>query len=114
MQDLAVAALKAHHKDAYVIYPDGQYQLTPTYLMENVIALRMLNIRSHGAVFGEAESEACKVVMMMLNHLISVFRAVQVILNRFTQRLEILNLNGMSVIFVSTSPHTTIVNAALG
>ena len=60
IEELAATALKVHDKDAYVIYPNGQYQLTPTYLMENVIALRLLSMRSHGAVFGEAESEACK------------------------------------------------------
>jgi len=60
MRELAVAALKAHDKDAYVIYPDHEYQLTPIYLMENVIALRMLSMRSQGVIFGEEESQACK------------------------------------------------------
>ncbi|AAZ26895.1 ATP-dependent DNA helicase [Colwellia psychrerythraea] len=60
MEELAITALQAHQKDAYVIYPDGQYQLTPTYLMENVIALRMLNMKSQIVTFGEEESEACK------------------------------------------------------
>ncbi len=60
IEELATAALKAHDKDAYVIYPDQQYQLTPTYLMENVIALRMHSMKSHGATFGEEESQACK------------------------------------------------------
>lgn len=60
IEELAIAALKAHDKDAYIIYPDGQYQLTPTYLMENVIALRMVSMKSYGETFGEEESQACK------------------------------------------------------
>ncbi|NQY63163.1 MAG: AAA family ATPase [Alteromonadaceae bacterium] len=60
MKELAITALKAHNNNAYVIYPDGLYQLTPTYLFENVIALRMLSMKSKGVVFEEAESEAVK------------------------------------------------------
>lgn len=60
IDEMAAAALKAHDVDAYVIYPTGQYQSTPAYLFENVIGLRLLEMRSHGAVFGEAESKACK------------------------------------------------------
>ncbi|NRB61983.1 MAG: AAA family ATPase [Saprospiraceae bacterium] len=60
IEELAITALKAHDKDAYVIYPDGLYQLTPTYLMENVIALRFLSMNSHGVIFDEDESEACR------------------------------------------------------
>lgn len=60
MKELAITALKAHNNDAYIIYPDGQYQLTPTYLMENVIALRFQSMKSQGAVFGETESKAIK------------------------------------------------------
>lgn len=60
IEELAIAALKAHDKDAYVIYPDGQYQLTPIYLMENVIALRFLSMKKHGPTFDEEESQACK------------------------------------------------------
>ena len=60
IEELATTALTVHDKDAYVIYPNGEYQLTPTYLMENVIALRFLSMISHGATFGEEESQACK------------------------------------------------------
>jgi exodeoxyribonuclease V alpha subunit len=60
IEALAINALKAHDKDAYVIYPDRQYQLTPTYLMENVIALRFLSMISQKVIFGEEESEALK------------------------------------------------------
>jgi exodeoxyribonuclease V alpha subunit len=60
MEELATVALKAHDKDAYIIYPNGLYQLTPTYLMENVIALRFLNMKSQNIVFNEEESQACK------------------------------------------------------
>lgn len=60
IDEMAVAALQAHDVDAYVIYPTGQYQSTPMYLFENVIALRLLEMRSHDAVFGETESKACK------------------------------------------------------
>ncbi|MBA6232408.1 MULTISPECIES: AAA family ATPase [unclassified Colwellia] len=61
IEDLAIAALKAHDKDAYVIYPDGQYQLTPTYLMENVIALRFLSMNSQKVIWeNEDESDALK------------------------------------------------------
>jgi exodeoxyribonuclease V alpha subunit len=60
MKELAITALKAHNNDAYIIYPGGQYQLTPTYLFENVIALRMLSMRSQKVIFGEEESKASK------------------------------------------------------
>jgi exodeoxyribonuclease V alpha subunit len=68
IEELAATALTAHDKDAYVIYPNGQYQLTHTYLMENVIALRLLSMRSHGAVFGEAESAACEKAFELSPH----------------------------------------------
>lgn len=83
IEELAIAALKAHDKDAYVIYPDGEYQLTPTYLMENVIALRMLSMISYGATFGEEESQACKKAFELSPHLLldqqkeAVFTAVE-------------------------------------
>jgi exodeoxyribonuclease V alpha subunit len=83
IEELAITALKAHDKDAYVIYPDGLYQLTPMYLMENVIALRMLSMKKHGATFDEEESQACKKAFELSPYLVldqqkeAVFTAVE-------------------------------------
>jgi len=49
----------AYDKKAFIIYPDsGKYQFTPTYIMENVVAKRLLKLHSHGEIYNE-EDAAC-------------------------------------------------------
>jgi exodeoxyribonuclease V alpha subunit len=60
-KDITAKALKcAFDRQAYVVYPDtGLYQLTPTYLMENVVAKRLLKLKNLGVKFDEDENNAC-------------------------------------------------------
>lgn len=60
-KELTAKALKcAFDKQAYVVYPDtGLYQLTPIYLMENVVAKRLLKLKKLGVKFDDDENNAC-------------------------------------------------------
>jgi len=60
-EPLVVKALsQAYDKRAFIIYPDsGVYQFTPTYIMENVVAKRLLKLNSQGEIYNEAEDTAC-------------------------------------------------------
>lgn len=50
----------AYDKNAFIIYPDsGKYQFTPTFIMENVVAKRFLNLHAQGEKYEEAEDTAC-------------------------------------------------------
>jgi exodeoxyribonuclease V alpha subunit len=50
----------AYDKKAFIIYPNsGVYQFTPTYVMENVVAKRLLKLHSHGEIYNEQEDAAC-------------------------------------------------------
>ena len=54
------ALSQAYDKRAFIIYPDsGIYQFTPTYIMENVVAKRLLKLHSQGEIYNEAEDAAC-------------------------------------------------------
>jgi exodeoxyribonuclease V alpha subunit len=49
-----------YDKKAFIIYPDsGKYQFTPTFIMENVVAKRFLNLHAQGEKYDEAEDVAC-------------------------------------------------------
>ncbi len=60
-EPLVVKALsQAYDKRAFIIYPDsGIYQFTPTYIMENVVAKRLLKLHNMGEMYDEAEDAAC-------------------------------------------------------
>ena len=50
----------AYDKKAFIIYPHSRvYQFTPTYIMENVVAKRLLKLHSHGEIYNEEEDAAC-------------------------------------------------------
>jgi exodeoxyribonuclease V alpha subunit len=55
------ALSQAYDKRAFVIYPDsGIYQFTPTYIMENVVAKRLLKLHNQGEIDNEAKDAACE------------------------------------------------------
>ena len=60
-ESLVTKALsQAYDKRAFIIYPDsGVYQFTPTYIMENVVAKRLLKLNNQGEMYNEAEDAAC-------------------------------------------------------
>ncbi len=60
-EQLVTKALSgAYDKRAFIIYPDsGIYQFTPTYIMENVVAKRLLKLHNQGEIYDEAEDAAC-------------------------------------------------------
>jgi exodeoxyribonuclease V alpha subunit len=60
-KELASKALSgAYDKRAYIIYPEtGCYQFTPTYVMENVVAKRLLKLKNIPSQYNEAEHAAC-------------------------------------------------------
>jgi exodeoxyribonuclease V alpha subunit len=59
-EDLVIKALsQAYDKRSFIIYPYGAYQLTPTYIQENVIAKRFLKLHARGEVYNDEEDKAC-------------------------------------------------------
>ena len=60
-ESLVTKALsQAYDKRAFIIYPDtGVYQFTPTYVMENVVAKRLLKLNNQGEIYNEDEDAAC-------------------------------------------------------
>lgn len=59
-EDLVIKALsQAYDKRSFIIYPYGAYQLTPTYIQENVVAKRFLKLHAQGKVYNEKEDKAC-------------------------------------------------------
>lgn len=69
-KDLAEAALSVgYDKRAFVVYPGTDvYQFTPTYIMENVVALRLLNLQRQGEMFGLEETIATRIAMANAEH----------------------------------------------
>lgn len=60
-EDLVVKALSGgYDKRNFIIYPDtGVYQYTPTYIMENVVAKRLMKLHNQGETYNEEENDAC-------------------------------------------------------
>ena len=56
----AQALMNGYNKKDFILYFDtGVYQRTPLYVMENVVARRLLKLK-HGAMFNDAKSQTCK------------------------------------------------------
>ena len=55
-ESLVTKALsQAYDKRAFIIYPDSDvYQFTPTYIMENVVAKRLLKLNNQSEIYNEA------------------------------------------------------------
>lgn len=68
-QLITLALSGGYDKRAFIIYPNtGVYQFTPTYIMENVVAKRILKLNQLGEQFDNEESNASRFAIENAQH----------------------------------------------